>query len=138
MPVNYIATLGRIVVGLYFLAGGMSKILGPIPIDEITHMTTSGIPAAEYMYVLAGACEATGGICMIIGLHVRLVALLLAGFCVLVSVTLHAFWAEPAGHEKFIQMIMFLKNMATMGGLLGFVGFGAGPLSVDRLYGVTD
>jgi putative oxidoreductase len=138
MPVNYVATLGRIVVGLYFLAGGMSKILGPIPVEEVAHMTTAGIPAAEYMFVLAGACEAIGGLCMIIGLHVRLVALLLAGFCVLVSVTLHAFWAEPAGHEKFVQMIMFLKNMATMGGLLAFVGFGAGPLSVDRLFGIRD
>ena len=138
MPVNYAATLGRIVVGLYFLAGGASKIFGPIPVDEIAHMAANGIPAAEQMFVLAGACEAIAGICMIIGLHVRLVALLLAGFCILVNVTLHAFWAEPAGHEKFIQMIMFLKNMATMGGLLAFVGFGPGPLSVDRLYGVTD
>ncbi|MGH8595808.1 MAG: DoxX family membrane protein, partial [Gammaproteobacteria bacterium] len=64
MPVHLFATLGRIVVGLYFLAAGAGKISGPIPIDQIAHMTAQGIPAAEYMYVLAGACETIAGLCM--------------------------------------------------------------------------
>ncbi len=98
-------------------------------------MTANGIPAAGTLYMLAGACETIAGLCFIIGLHVRLVAILLAMFTVLVSAKLHAFWIEPEGHEKMIQMIMFLKNMATMGGLLAFAGFGSGPIAVDRLYG---
>ena len=131
----FFATLGRIVLGLYFLAGGAGKILGPIPVEQIAHMAANGIPSAELMYVLAGACETTAGICMILGLHTRLVAILLALFCVLTSVTLHAFWREPEGHEKFVQMIMFMKNMSTMAGLFAFVGLGSGPLSLDRFYG---
>jgi putative oxidoreductase len=138
MPIHIAATVGRIVLGLYFLAAGAGKILGPLPADQIAHMTDHGIPAAELSFVLAGACETIAGICMIIGLHVRLVAALLAAFCVLVSIPLHAFWAEPQGHEKMVQMIMFMKNMATASGLLAFVGFGSGPLSVDRIYGVKD
>ena len=132
---QYAATLGRIVLGLYFLAAGAGKILGPLPAAQIAHMTANGIPSAELMFVLAGACETIGGICMILGLHTRLVAALLAAFCVLTSVTLHAFWKEPQGHEQMVQMIMFMKNFSTMAGLLAFVGFGSGPLSVDRVYG---
>ena len=133
---HFFATIGRVVLGLYFLAAGAGKISAPIPVDQIAHMTAQGIPAAEIMFVLAGACETIGGICMIIGLQVRLVAALLAAFCVLTSVTLHAFWVTPEGHEKFVQMIMFMKNIATMGGLLAYVGFGSGPLAVDKSYGV--
>ncbi|MFM9864371.1 MAG: DoxX family protein [Micropepsaceae bacterium] len=132
---HYAATLGRILLGLYFLAAGSGKIMAPPPLEQIAHMTANGIPAADLMYVLTGACETIAGICMVLGLHTRLVALLLAIFCVLASVTLHAFWKEPEGHEKFVQMIMFMKNMSTMAGLLAFVGFGSGPLSLDRFYG---
>ncbi len=133
---QYAATLGRILLGLYFLAAGAGKIFAPaIPVEQVAKMAASGVPAAELMFVLTGACETIAGICMIAGLHTRLVALLLALFCVLASVTLHAFWSEPEGHEKFIQMIMFMKNMSTMAGLLAFVGFGSGPLSLDRFFG---
>lgn len=133
---QFFATFGRVILGLYFLAAGAGKIFSPVPVDQIAHMTAQGIPSAELMFVLAGACETIAGICMIIGLQVRLVAALLAAFCVLTSVTLHAFWAAPEGHDKFVQMIMFMKNIATMGGLLAYVGFGSGPLAVDKAYGV--
>ncbi|MBP6014772.1 MAG: DoxX family protein [Alphaproteobacteria bacterium] len=133
---QFFATFGRVILGLYFLAAGAGKISSPVPVDQIAHMTAQGIPSAEIMFVLAGACETIAGICMIIGLQVRLVAALLAAFCVLASVALHAFWAAPEGHEKLVQMIMFMKNIATMGGLLAYVGFGSGPLAVDKAYGV--
>jgi putative oxidoreductase len=133
---HYAATVGRILLGLYFLAAGSGKMLAAmIPAEQIAHMTANGIPAAELVFVLTGACETIAGICMVLGLHTRLVALLLALFCVLASVALHAFWKLPEGHEKFVQMIMFVKNISTMAGLLAFVGFGSGPLSLDRFYG---
>jgi putative oxidoreductase len=138
MPIHFAATLGRIILGVYFQAAGAGKIASLPPPDQIAHTANSGIPSPELMFVLAGACEAIAGICLIIGLHVRLVSFLLAGFCILASVTLHAFWLEPEGHEKFVQMLMFMKNMATMAGLLAFVGFGSGPLAIDRLYGIKE
>lgn len=133
---QYAATVGRIILGLYFLAAGAGKVFAPsLPVDQIAHMTASGVPAAELMFVLAGACETTAGICMVFGLHTRLVAALLAAFCVVASMALHAFWSMPEGHEKLVQMLMFMKNMSTMAGLLAFTGFGSGPLSMDRYFG---
>ncbi len=126
MPLQLIATVGRVILGAYFLLGGLGKIFGVSDNGAIAQMTAHGIPTAEYLFPLSGACEIIGGLTLFVGLHTRFVALLLAAFVILVSVTLHAFWqmGSTGGHEQFIQMIMFLKNMTTVAGLLAFVGFG--------------
>jgi putative oxidoreductase len=135
MPLHLVATAGRVILGAYFLLGGLGKIFGASDGGEIAQMATHGIPYAEYMFPLSGACEIIGGFTLVIGLHTRLVAFLLAAFVILVSVTLHAFWQMTgAGHEQFVQMIMFLKNMTTFAGLLAFIGFGSGPLAIDNFY----
>ena len=141
MPVQLVATLGRVILGAYFLLGGAGKIFGSSDGGQIAHMAANGIPLAEYMFPLAGACEIIGGLTLLVGLHTRLVSLLLAGFVILVSVTLHAFWHPmPDGneHEQFVQLIMFMKNMTTFAGLLAFVGFGSGPLAIDNFYNRKD
>ena len=137
MPVQFVATGGRVMLGAYFLLGGAGKIFGSSDGGQIAHMAANGVPFAEYLFPLAGACEIIGGVTLLIGLHTRLVSLLLAGFVILVSVTLHAFWhpaQDGAEHEQFVQLIMFMKNMTTFAGLLAYVGFGSGPLAVDNLY----
>jgi putative oxidoreductase len=136
MP-EFVATVGRVLFGAFFLLGGAGKIFGSSDGGQIAHMAANGIPYAEYLFPLAGACELIGGLALLIGLHTQLVAALLAAFVVLVSVTLHAFWRPVEGapeHEQFVQMIMFIKNMMAVAGLFAFVGFGAGPLAVDNLY----
>ena len=136
MPVQFVATVGRVILGAYFLLGGAGKIFGSSDGGQIAHMAANGIPFAEYLFPLSGACELIGGLTLLIGLHTRLVSLLLAGFVILVSVTLHAFWrpVEGAYHEQFVQLIMFMKNMTTLAALLAFVGFGSGPLAIDNFY----
>ena len=137
MPVQLVATVGRVILGAYILLGGDAKVFGASDGGQIAHMAANGIPYATYLFPLSGACEIIGGLTLLIGLHTRLVAFLLAAFVILVSVTMHAFWrpVEAGGeHEQFVQMIMFLKNMTTFAGLLAFVGFGSGPLAIDNLY----
>ena len=137
MNTQHLATIGRIIIGLFFLAAGASKIINPAPVQQIAHMIDSGVPWPELMFTLAAACETTAGLCFILGLHVRLVSLLLFAFTVFVSVLLHAFWTFE-GHERTVQMIMFLKNIALSGGLLAFAGFGPGKLSLDNWFGKGD
>jgi len=137
MNTQYLATIGRIIIGLFFLAAGASKIINPAPVQQIAHMIDSGVPWPELMFTLAAACETTAGLCFILGLHVRLVSLLLFAFTVFVSVLLHAFWTFE-GHERTVQMIMFIKNIALSGGLLAFAGFGPGKLSLDNWFGKGD
>jgi putative oxidoreductase len=136
MPVEFLATVGRAIVGAYFLLAGVGKIFSPNDGGQVAHMTSAGIPNADWLFPLAGACEIVGGLTLLLGLHTRLVAFLLASFVVLASVTMHKFWGAAAtgDQEQFTQMIMFMKNMTTFAGLLAFVGFGSGPLAIDNLY----
>jgi len=48
-----------------------------------------------------------------------------------VTLLFHNFWAAPAD-QQMVQQIMFLKNLAMMGGFLYIMAFGAGPVSLDR------
>src|SRR3977135_887311 len=135
MPSHLIATVGRVILGAYFLLGGLGKIFGASSNGESAQMATHGIPYAEYLFPLSGACEIIGGLTLLIGLHTRLVALLFSGVVILGYVTMHKCGGPGAAtgdHEQFVQMIMFLKNMTTFAGLLAFVGFGSGPLAIDN------
>lgn len=137
MNAQYLATIGRIIIGLFFLAAGASKLVDPAPAAQVARMLEAGVPWPELMFTLAAACETTAGLCFILGLHVRLVSLLLVAFTVFVSILLHAFWTFT-GEERTVQMIMFLKNIALAGGLLAFAGFGSGKLSMDHWFGRDD
>ncbi|MCS7271144.1 MAG: DoxX family protein, partial [Gemmataceae bacterium] len=59
---------------------------------------------------------------------------LLIVFLIPATVIFHNFWAFE-GQEQQMQMIMFLKNLAILGGLLLVVGFGAGAYSLDNRCG---
>lgn len=137
MNTQYLATLGRIIIGLFFLAAGAAKLVDPAPVAQVARMMDAGVPWPELMFTLAAACETAAGLCFILGLHVRLVSLLLVAFTVFVSILLHAFWTFT-GEERGVQMIMFLKNIALSGGLLAFAGFGPGKLSLDHWFGKGD
>ena len=52
-------------------------------------------------------------------------ALLLAGFCILTGLLIHA------GSPDQVQQIMLMKNLGLAGGFLFLVASGAGRLSVD-------
>ncbi|RYF64665.1 MAG: DoxX family protein, partial [Comamonadaceae bacterium] len=61
----------------------------------------------------------------------RIVAAVLALFTVAAAVFFHNYWAVPEA-MKMMQQINFNKNIAIAGGLLAFVAFGAGRLSIDK------
>ncbi len=65
-----------------------------------------------------------------IGYKTRLGALLLAVFLAPASLIFHAYW-DYEGQEAATQQIMFMKNLAIIGGLCMVMAFGAGRISVD-------
>jgi putative oxidoreductase len=53
-----------------------------------------------------------------------------AFFTLLASFFFHAYWSVPAD-AAMMQQLLFWKNIAVTGGLLGFAAHGAGGWSVD-------
>ena len=118
---QYAAPLGRLLLSLIFILGGASKF-GDLA-GTGAYMEGAGLPA-----ILAGpaaAFELLAGLAILAGWQTRIVALLLAGFCVVTAALFHSNFADQ------IQMVMFMKNLGLAGGFLTLYAHGAGGMSLD-------
>lgn len=120
--VNVMLTLAaRILASAIFIGAGISK-LGAGYAATQGYMASVGVSGE--MLPLVIALEIGGGLALLLGFQTRLVAFLLAGFCVISGFLFHS------GVDQ-LQQIIFMKNLAMAGGLLAFTVFGAGRLSLD-------
>ena len=55
---------------------------------------------------------------------------MLAGFTLVASFFFHRYWTAPADQQMIMQLL-FMKNMAIVGGLLVIAALGAGSASLD-------
>ena len=113
--------VARLLASTIFIAAGLSK-LGAGYAGTQGYMESVGVSGALLPFVIA--LELGGGIALLLGFQTRLVALLLAGFCIVAGLIFHS------GADQ-MQQIMLMKNLAMAGGLLAFTVFGAGRLSLD-------
>ena len=116
-----LSVIARLMASAIFIGAGISK-LGAGYAGTQGYMEAMGVPGALLPLVIA--LELGGGIALLLGFQTRLVALLLASFCIISGVIFHS------GADQ-MQQIMLMKNFAIAGGLLAFTLFGAGRLSLD-------
>lgn len=112
-------TIGRILLGLYFLIPGLMKVAGSA--GTIAYMQGHGIPFASSLMWFAAAVNIVGGLFLISGRHVKLVAYGFVVYILLVNFLLHDFWnmeGENVSHETQ----NFIKNLAILAGLLVLAG----------------
>lgn len=112
----------RILLSAIFLLSGISKIFD---FANQAAYVESALPAPTFMLIMAILFEVGGAIFLLLGYKTKLGALLLIIFTLLASVFFHSNFADQ------IQMIMFMKNMAIIGGLVSIAVYGAGPVSLD-------
>ncbi len=116
-----LSVVARLMASAIFLGAGLSK-LGAGYAGTQGYMASMGVPGQLLPLVIA--LELGGGLALLFGFQTRLVALLLAGFCIVAGLIFHT------GADQ-MQQIMLMKNFAMAGGLLAFTVFGAGRLSLD-------
>ena len=116
------APAGRVLIALMFVMSGIGKITAYSGTQG--YMEAMGVPGALLPLVIL--LEVAGGIAIIVGWQTRLVALALAGFCVISAILFHANFSDQT------QMIMFLKNIAISGGFLFLVANGPGAYALDN------
>ena len=111
-----------------FVLAGISKIGGFA--GTVGYMQSKGMPMASVLAVLTIALEIGGGMALIVGWQTRWAALALALFTLVASLIFHNFWAMT-GPAQMTNQLMFMKNMAVIGGMLVLAAFGPGAISLD-------
>jgi putative oxidoreductase len=123
---NISEVAGRGLLALLFLLSGVGKI-GAYA-GTAAYMSSVGVPGILLPIVIV--TEVVGALAIMLGWKTRIVAFLLAGFSLLSALIFHNNFGDQ------MQMINFLKNVSIAGGFLLLVANGAGPLSIDRRFGV--
>jgi len=118
---NFLDFAGRVLIAAIFLISGLGKIAGYAGAQG--YMAAMGVPGALLPLVIA--LEVGGALAIILGYRTRLVAFLLAGFCVVSALIFH----RAVGDQ--VQFIMFMKTFAIAGGFLLLVARGPGEWSLD-------
>lgn len=78
----------------------------------------------------------TGGLLVLFGYRSTLGTILLLMYWVPVTLIVHDFWNFPK-EELREQSILFMKNIAIIGGLLMLAGKGSGRYSIKKLLATT-
>lgn len=128
---NAYALVGRLLLALLFVPAGLSKIGG---FDgTVGYIASRGLPLPSLGAVIAILIEVGLGLALAFGFKARASALVLAIFSVVSGIIFHNFWVMEAA-QVMVNQIMFMKNLAIAGGLLGVVAWGAGAYSLDSKF----
>ncbi len=113
---------GRVMIALIFVLAGLSKISAIEGVQG--YMEAMGLPGILiYPTILF---EVAAGLAIIAGFKTRYVALALVGFSLLSALIFHSQLGDQ------MQFILFMKNIAIVGGFLFLARYGAGELSIDN------
>lgn len=119
---NYIQLTARIFLALIFVLSGLDKISN---FDAMQgYMSAMDVPT--FLLVPTILLEVLGGLAIIIGFKIRIVAAGLAFFCIISAVLFHNNLADQT------QFIMFMKNIAITGGFLTLLTLEKTALSLDN------
>ena len=122
-----IVLLGRLFFALIFLMAGPNHFSS----QTIGYAASQGVPLASIAVPLSGVLAIVGGLSILLGYRARIGAWFIALFLVGVTPMMHRFWtvSDPMMHQ--MQMVMFMKNLAMLGGALLISQFGSGSWSLD-------
>jgi putative oxidoreductase len=120
---RYLPFIGRLMIGLPFMMSGFGKLTTSAATIEM--IRAAGLPFPPLAFVVAVAIELGGGLLLVAGYRVRIIAAAMAVFALATAFSFHNSFADQN------QMFHFLKNVMMAGGLLQIVAFGAGALSLD-------
>lgn len=109
-------SVGRVLLGLYFLGPGIAKFTSWDTHIEL--METHNMIMVPVLLALAGVIQVVGGICLIINRQVVVCALGFAAMVILINLNLHDFWNVYEGVDARHETQNFVKNLGIFAGLL--------------------
>ncbi len=115
--------LARIMSMVLFVVSGWGKLTDFQ--GTVGYMASLHAPLPEVAAVVAVCMEFLAGIALVLGIQVRLLALLFVPFVLGTGILGHAFW-NMEGADRAMNVTQFLKNLSIAGGLLLLVVTGGG------------
>jgi uncharacterized membrane protein YphA (DoxX/SURF4 family) len=102
-----------------------------IHIDRIaSYAASKKIPFPKTAVLLSGIVIIFGALCVLLGIWVKLGALLLALFLLATSFFIHNFWTVQDPSARSNSKNQFLKDLALAGASFLIWYFGTGPMSI--------
>jgi putative oxidoreductase len=118
---------GRVLLSAIFLVAAPFHFT----LTAIEMAAKHGTPLPGLFVPLTGVIAAAGGVSLLIGYKAKTGGLLLLLFLIPVTFFMHRFWGVADPSVMVAQLTQFLKNAGLAGGVLAFIYFGAGPISID-------
>ncbi len=109
-------TLGRVLLGLYFLLPGILKI--PTYAGTSEYMVLHNIPLAGVLLPITIVLQVVLGVMLIIGYRIRESALILAVLTIFINIGMHDFWNKYPNTDVGHETQNFVKNLGIFAGLL--------------------
>ena len=113
---NLFFIVGRSLLGLYFIAPGLSKVFDYA--STLTLMKMKGVPFSAALLPMTIAIQLLGGIFLVLGKNLRLTALILFGLTIFINIFIHNFWSLHGDPSQAHEIQNFIKNLAIAAGLL--------------------
>lgn len=120
--------LARVLFSAIFIVTSFSHFTQPY----IAFAAKKGILFPDVVVPLSGLIMLLGGLMILLGYRAKIGAILLVLFLIPATIAMHKFWGLKDAQIAELQKIMFLKNMALLGGAMLIAYFGSGPYSIKR------
>ena len=111
---------GRALLGLYFIVPGITKVTGFAAMSA--YMEAHGVPLIPVLLSLTIVLQIGGGTSLLLGYRTQLMAFVLAGLTLVISLFMHDFWNVEEGLEQAHETQNFVKNLAIVAGLMFVAG----------------
>jgi uncharacterized membrane protein YphA (DoxX/SURF4 family) len=116
MSLNYLPDVAHILIGFFFLFFGGWNLYHWAP--TLDAMKQKRIPFAAWLLGLGIITQSICGLLIFIGLYVKLVALILIPFTIIVVNVFHSFW-QFKGELRQLNFAIYITHMTmTLAGLI--------------------
>ena len=109
-------TIGRFLLGLYFLYPGVTKI--PSYDFMVEYMTLHNIPFVTILLPITILLQVVLGLMLITGYRIKESAIILAALTLFINFGMHDFWNQYPNTDAGHELQNFVKKLGIFAGLL--------------------
>lgn len=120
--------VGRVLISAMFLWAAYEKMKNWKA--TVDYMKTKHIPYLNIILPVGVALKIIGGLSVLLGWHAHIGALLLLIVAISACLKMHDFW-RMHGEERNMEKLLFMKDVAVIGGLFMILALGAGNFGID-------